>query len=251
MRSVGIDLAVQPRRTGVARIEWCDDGAAAPTTWAGTATTWIGADDDMLRALLRDSGTDVAGLDVPLGWPRRFVQALAAHDDRRPIEGDSWEELYTATRLRATDRWLRDVCGANPMSVSTNLIAAPALRAAWLLSDAEAAGVPVDRSGVSGRVVEVYPAAALRIWGLPHAGYKKPGAAATGLRRRIRDEVLDRTAVTPVGDVATDHELDALVCAIVARLARTGRTRPIPAELVDLAQREGWIHVPIGPLERN
>jgi hypothetical protein len=44
--------------------------------------------------------------------------------------------------------------------------------------------------------------------------------------------------------VRTDHALDALICALVARAAATDRTRRPPPELRDVAAREGWIHLP-------
>jgi hypothetical protein len=54
--------------------------------------------------------------------------------------------------------------------------------------------------------------------------------------------------LTVASDVVNDHELDALVCAVVARMARTGRTHEISEEHLETARREGWIHVPVSPL---
>jgi hypothetical protein len=67
--------------------------------------------------------------------------------------------------------------GQLPLSVSTDRIAYPAMRIARLLG--AVAGEPVDRTG-AGRIVEGYPAAALRVWGLPHPrvqGCSRQGAA--------------------------------------------------------------------------
>ena len=241
MRCIGIDLAVRPDRTGVAVIDWRPDGG-------GVATVRTGTDDAEILDLLTDDATDVVGLDVPLGWPDRFVDAVRAHADRRPLPDLDWGDAYAELRLRVTDRWLRTRCGANPMSVSTNLIAAPALRAAWLLARAEQHGVVVDRSGRTGRVVEVYPGAALRVWGLPFSGYKS-GPQAQRTQGRIRAAVLDAMGLELVGDVRNDHELDALLCAVIARLSRIRATRPVPEQHSEVAEREGWIHVPLGPLD--
>jgi predicted RNase H-like nuclease len=41
-----------------------------------------------------------------------------------------------------------------------------------------------------------------------------------------------------------DHDLDALICALVGRAAATGRTRRPAEDQRDRARREGWIHVP-------
>lgn len=92
--------------------------------------------------------------------------------------------------------------------------------------DAMAArGERVDRAG-SGRVVEVYPAAALRQWGLWQASYKgADGRAALG---RIVDAL-----TTALSALAIPHDFgmlirhsddafDALICALVARAAQIG-----------------------------
>ena len=50
--------------------------------------------------------------------------------------------------------------------MSTDRIGVAAMRGARLQHLLDAAGVPVDRSGVTGRIVEAYPAAALQAWGL-------------------------------------------------------------------------------------
>src|SRR5205809_576762 len=64
-------------------------------------------------------------------------------------------------------------------------------RAAGLLSVLAKPGEPMDRSG-RGRVVEVYPAAALRRWGYQSRRYKGRPNAAT--RRILVDRFLDATS---------------------------------------------------------
>jgi hypothetical protein len=54
--------------------------------------------------------------------------------------------------------------------------------------------------------------------------------------------------LTVASEAANDHELDALICAVVARMARTGQTYEIPEEHRETAQREGWIHLPVSRL---
>lgn len=69
--------------------------------------------------------------------------------------------------------------------------------------------------------VEVYPYASLRLLGLPTAGKKtRAGRAAihAALRRRVAG--LNHPE-------ATDHQLDAVVCAWTAHLATLGRARPL------------------------
>ena len=47
------------------------------------------------------------------------------------------------------------------------------MRAAGILGALDAAGRAVDRAG-AGFLVEAYPAAALKCWGLPYKSYKGP-----------------------------------------------------------------------------
>src|SRR5262249_4679387 len=123
------------------------------------------------------------------------------------------------------------------------------------LLGALAGGGPVDRSG-DGLAVEVYPAAALRLWGLPARRYKGP-SAENGARRRALVAAfaaqtaawlaLDDAQVEALG--ASDHLFDALVAAVVARARLLGRTIPVPNGAREAARLEGWIHLPEpGPL---
>ncbi|MGC8474005.1 MAG: DUF429 domain-containing protein, partial [Candidatus Dormibacteria bacterium] len=144
MITVGVDLASQPQNTGFCVLRW-EEGAVQVERLEGHL------DDRGLGEVLR-SPAEKVGLDVPLGWPRRFVELVHRHSQMRSVEiGDV--KLLTH---RATDHWVHDRCGLWPLSVSTDRIAYPALRAAPLLP-----GNPRDGSG---QVAEVYPAAALLAW---------------------------------------------------------------------------------------
>ncbi len=59
-----------------------------------------------------------------------------------------------------------------PLSVSTDRISFAAIRCARILSEVARREGAVDRSG-SGKVVEVYTAAALRQWGLDFRGLRR------------------------------------------------------------------------------
>jgi len=97
----------------------------------------------------------------------------------------------------------------------------------------------------------VYPAAALRHWQLPHRGYK--GAA----NREVRDGLVNSLlAAAPWLDLGqhgglcrtSDHALDAVVCALIARAVALHVTDPAGPDR-QVAAVEGWIHVPTAPLE--
>jgi Protein of unknown function (DUF429) len=247
MRSLGIDLAAEPAGTAAFEIGW-GDGTAHGVLHAG------GLDDRRLLALI--GSADKAGIDCPFGWPKPFVEAVVAHG-----EGAAWpgrdrvgSSYRRSLRYRLTDEVVQRGVGWWPLSVSTDLIGVPAMRCAGLLDALAAAGQPVDRAG-AGRVVEVYPAAALQHWGLPHRGYKRPKGAA------VRSMALDRLlAMLPwlvVDETALDRcrnnddAFDALVCALVARAAGLGlTTRPAPGDQTQRASTEGWIHLPTSDLPR-
>jgi predicted nuclease with RNAse H fold len=121
------------------------------------------------------------------------------------------------------------------------------MRWAGLLARLAHRGLPVDRDG-SGLVVEVYPAAALHGWGLPHRGYKD-GVNLTALVDRL-------TAGAPWLDLGRyadlcrgSHDaLDAVVAALIARAAALGLVTRPDAGQAGPAATEGWIALPTGPL---
>lgn len=242
MHTVGVDLAAQPANTGLCQIDWA---AGAVVSVTGGVT------DDVIVDAICDPAVGRTGIDAPLGWPDAFVDAVAAHHRNAPWPGAGVDpdEDRRRLRLRHTDVVVATSTGRQPMSVSADRIAVAAMRAALLqhLVRGRIGDVAVDRSGTSGVVAEVYPAGALTVWGLPASGYK--GAGATEQRRGILGGLLERFPLDVGGEhadrmVASDHLLDAFICALVTRAITDGATNtPSPDELA-LAQREGWIHLP-------
>lgn len=238
MLTLGVDLSADPKKTACCLVDWerhTVDVLPGPLSDAELV-------DEILRA-------DVTAIDVPLGWPDRFVDAVVAHRDHRPwpmADGDR-----VPLRFRRTDELLRSR-GIHPLSVSSDLIGVPAMRGAHLQRLLVEAGAEVDRSGRSGAVLEGYPAAALRRWELRSSGYK--GSADRAALVALRREVVERSGVlAPAAgsalDGCTHDELDAFVCALIARAARLGLTDAPGDDDAAAAQREGWIHVPTVTLE--
>ncbi len=233
--TLGVDLAASPKRTAVCWIDWADGRAEIRDARAGAT------DEELLGWFER---ADKVGIDAPFGWPDAFVESIASHREGRPWPGHPMEHL----RLRETDRHAHERTGIWPLSVSSNLVAIPAMRCAGLLSRYGAVHGPVPRDG-SGKLVEVYPAAALKRWGLPHSGYK--GKANAASRAKLVQQLRDRTepwlaASDEIwGDCSeNDDVLDAVVAALAARAAATGRCAQISAALTAAASREGWIRLP-------
>lgn len=236
---VGVDLASQPAATGLACLRhrggtWVIDDAG------------VGAGDEQVHAAVASARR--AGVDVPFGWPAPFVDLLRAHrtdevDPALAVDRD-WRRPLV---WRATDLYVHQRTGVAPLSVATDKIAYPALRWAGLAAGLRAAGLDMARDG-TGAACEVYPAAALRIWGLPHRGYK--GAAGRGVRARIiagLGELLPALHWNGHERVCLEQDdaLDAVLSAVIAANVAAGQYQPPPAELRPRALEEGWICLPL------
>lgn len=235
--TAGIDLSASPKTTAICRIRW--RGASAVAEFESSHGT-----DERIAETIRSS--ERTGIDAPFGWPQPFVDALVGHAKGRrwPGRGKSPEGFRRQLRLRRTDEVVA-AAGVTPLSVSTEKLGVTAMRCALALDAAQQAGAAIDRSGVTGAVCEVYPAASLNAWGVDRKGYKQ--ADNPDARRRILRSLRSRFPGLEVDGaltVATDHALDALISAIVARaVLDRGTNRPSGVDL-ELARVEGWIHLP-------
>jgi hypothetical protein len=189
------------------------------------------------------------GIDAPFGWPIEFVDALARHS----TNGRWTSAPVSRLALRETDRLVHLHTGKRPLSVSTDRIAYTAMRCARLLDEyANRTGEPIDRSGITTKPVEVYPAAALRAWGFDTKDYKGRKEHQLLARQllvpkfvRYVRRLVQIEPSTEAACAGSDHLLDAVVSAVVARLAELGQTRRPAEELeADRSGREGWIHLP-------
>ena len=229
--TLGVDLAAQPENTAYCLIEWVKPKARI-------IELRCGADDAVL--LERFGRSDKVGIDAPFGWPTAFADAVYAHQRR-----NVWPVVRTASlRYRMTDHLVRERIKRWPLSVSSDLIGVTAMRAARLLSESGR----IDRSG-RGRFVEVYPAAALHIWGFPSTGYKKKSGEEKRcvVTRRLMSATkpwLDWPVDVKRACEKSDDALDAVVAALVARAAATDQIEPIPRKHMAAAKREGWIALP-------
>lgn len=241
MITLGIDLSSQEKNTSACYVCW-DGKTSATIEWLDPPL----CDEKLLAAMCK---ADRTAIDAPFGWPVEFVKAIRAWQSGTWPKDPRNDEL----RLRVTDRYVKEQ-GNNPLSVSSDRIAATARRAAELLDKFYDGSARIDR--VSGKVIETYPVAALRAWGIITENYstyreskgfanrkklvKKLCAKATWLRFAQNGKA--RCA-------ASEHNIDALVCALVARAASQGTTwlpgavglKPAAQRVVD---KEGWIHLP-------
>jgi hypothetical protein len=234
MITLGVDLASQPKLTAICEIGW-DAGRA------DVKDILVDIDDVELKRRLGDFQYHKIGIDIPLGWPEQFVNAVYSH---RSMEG--WPNCsLNDLRYRATDEYVNGELKAFVLSVSSDRIAVPAFRAARLMAILSPC---VDRTGM-GRICEVYPAGALCRWGLSFRKYKRKGNADA--RCRLVMELLSCTKEwLRVSDKdrllceKDDNALDALISCLIARASACGLVDGVPDQFMEQASREGWIALP-------
>ena len=250
--TLGIDLASQDRNTASCFIRWRGGRAAVEMPAVGRSNAKLL--EEMRRA-------QWVGIDAPFGWPDAFIEAVADYADtgRWPTSELDWAQRVKRLRYRATDLFV----GAQarlPLSVSTDLIAVTAMRCATLLSALKEGGWPLNRLGAD-QVVEVYPAAAMVVWGFDVVGYKADGEEGREARQLLISEIaergqpwLDLSEAVVKECTRKDHALDALVSSLVCRAAERDLTWPAVADRVEMPagvdlspgqlEREGWICLP-------
>lgn len=235
--TLGIDLSSNPAKTAACLIHWGEEGGRVERLVVGSSSTPLENDD--LLALIH--AADLTGIDAPFGWPTPFVEAVRSWDG---FSGWPTPASLASLRYRATDLHIRKP--RLPLSVSSDLIGVTAMRCASIL---DSLGDSLDRSGMSGPAVEVYPAAALFRWGLVAERYK--GSANSDTRRELVDDLCSRLegvcelpAPHRKACESSDDALDAFVASLAVRARMLGRTREPAGEEAKLATVEGWIHVP-------
>lgn len=241
--TVGVDLSAESDKTVVACLEWSATGASL------TDLTMRADDQAIVSAMLR---ADKAGIDCPLGWPDEFVDFVVAHRAAQAVapEDVAGREWRRRLAFRRTDEEVRSRTGLVPLSVATNLLGLTAIRCSSLLAHLATLGRPVDRSG-QGVVVEVYPAASLEMWGLRSRGYK--GAARADALTNLVDDLRTHASwldlnVHEGACREDDDAFDAVIAALTARAAATGRTFGPDESQLAAASTEGWIAMPSAPL---
>lgn len=233
----GLDVSTSKAKTAAVAIDWSTQGAATVVDVVHPLKA-----DDIAPLIAQHLGSRWA-VDVPFGWPDRFVALMSSrHDKPLPVEArpaaaerETWRTRQVAQRV--TDRFLTDDerIKTRPLPASFQLLGATA--AMWVLIEAQLddLGIPIDRSGIDGTVCETYPSAALAAW---HLGKAKQTWAE--LRQNFPFLDADQRLLD---QFSSDDVCDAVVCALIAR-ARDLNLTILPTESdLAAARREGWIHV--------
>lgn len=243
MWTAGVDLSVAAKGTAAAIVEWQEGSEDR----ARVGEPSSGLDDAALLELLAEA--EWTAIDAPFGWPEPMVAAVHAYS----TEGRWPAPDKQSFRLRRTDLHVHERVLAEtgrklwPLSPSTDRIALAVWRLAGLRETAyQRSRIRFDRAGAD-RVVEAYPAAALLLWDLPREGYKSDSAAREDLLAALENAapwlVWEEDAREAC--VESDDALDAVLCGLIARAAAFGLTEPPSTEALELAQVEGWIHLPL------
>lgn len=226
---LGIDCAVDPKKTGLAlgelhdgvvHILRCATGSKKETP-ASIAANWIKGYEEVLIAL-----------DAPLGWPKQLGASLSVHRAGFLVAAEA-NQLFR----RMTDVEIKQRLGKQPLEVGANLIARTAVSALGLLDQIRrVTGRPIPlawkpEETEPWRAIEVYPAATRIAHGVPDKGGSLEGL----------DNLMDCSAVLPELLQSKDA-VDAAVCALAAADFLSGRT--IPPSNQDTAFIEGWIWAP-------
>lgn len=233
----GLDVSTDKAKTAAVAIDWSTDGRAKVIDVVHPLSA-----GDVAPLITQHRGNRWA-VDVPFGWPDRFVALMASrHDKPLPVEArpadtewETWRTRHVAQRV--TDAFLAEDerIKTRPLPASFQLLGATA--AMWVLIEAQLAdlGVAIDRAGIDGNVCETYPSAALSAWRLGRA--KRPWPE---LRKHFPFLIADQRLR---GHFSSDDVCDAVVCALIARARDLNLTLlPSKADLA-AARREGWIHV--------
>ena len=241
MLIAGLDLAAQPKGTALAVLDWSAQNAKLVSLQLSvTDEEIVSSTQDCIKL----------GIDCALGWPAAFIDFVSNYSKESLVTANFGGGIDWRRELayRETDREVHRLTGRWPLSVSTDRLAMTALRCAGLLSKLQAASVPIDRSGL-GKVVEIYPAASMRIWGIEFAGYRNSESMRANLIGHVKQ-------AAPWLDLANFESLmiescdafDAVIASLATSSAAFGKSTTPPEDKAQLAKIEGWVAMPLGAL---
>ncbi len=238
---LGVDCATQLSNRGAVGGLWDGHRLRCRTlleAHAEALAAWIGGELARQRRLL-------LALDAPLGWPAALGEQLVGHNAGARLLGEP-NRLFR----RATDTWVKQHIGQQPLDVGADRIARTALSSLQLVE--ELRGLTGEDFGLiwspsdwrKTGVIEVYPAGTLRSFDAPHSAYKGRDPVRRARRQEILealDAEIDLADEVRMAALANDHDLDALICVLAGLDFLVGRA--VPPEDRATAEKEGWIWV--------
>jgi predicted nuclease with RNAse H fold len=235
---IGIDCATAPERVGMALGEWQDNHLTILAVTSGRSRSPL----EIVIDWLTGKATTLLAMDAPLGWPAGFGVVFPSHQAGMPIEIEP-NHFFR----RYTDSFIHAKIGKLPLDVGADRIARTAHAALQLMDDIGRAAnqsiglawSPEIPKGV--HAIEIYPAATLKVNGMPSSGYKN--SSQTYQRQSILDFLAQKTDIQCDTNLAVDNAdcLDAMVCLLAGCDFLNGEVMPPDDE--HLARKEGWIWV--------
>jgi len=225
---VGIDCAAQPENTGLALTLWRRQASKLSVIETRCAAVAKPA-ATIISGWIKPFGCVLLALDAPLGWPAPLMLSLANHR-----AGECLAHAPKAMFRRTTDVDIRARLKTLPLAIGADRIAWAAHAALVFLKELRPlVSAPVkllwrpDWSGCIG-AIEVYPKATRASLGVP-----KDAGSLEGLESRFGFS----SDQTP----SSEHERDAIVCAIAGAEFLQGRAIAPTRSQQALARQEGWI----------
>ncbi|RME85485.1 MAG: DUF429 domain-containing protein [Caldilineae bacterium] len=237
---LGIDCAVEPKKTGLAVGDIHEDVVRIRAVTIGQSQKHI---INEIAGVCNRHSRVLLALDAPLGWPRAMAEQLAGHRAGRPLR-----EQAALLFSRVADREVHRRLNQKPLDVGADRIARTALSTLNRLEQLRVAirqEIPLvwntefDGCGA----IEVYPAALLVALGINPKGYKKPEHQAR--RVEIVEKLAGELNLEAVQDAATvDADLlDAALCVLAGADFLRGNAAAPKKEWRETVEREGWIWV--------
>ena len=236
---IGVDCAVDDRKTGVARASLTNTQVVVHEVGVGRSSRTA---VDCVAEWVAGAKTCVVAIDSPLGWPVDLSKALVTHHAGESIDTDP-HQLFR----RETDRFVKRILGKQTLDVGADRIARTARAAVGFLTQIRrltGRNLPLlwnHRAADLDGVIEVYPAGTLKAHDLLPKSYKGNKEEAVAVRAELIDSLSPLMDLKDVVDhcAADDNCLDAAICTLAAADFLSGHCIE-PANL-PLAKKESWI----------
>lgn len=239
VKVIGMDCATDAKKVGLAMGTYSNNGIALIDTKFGSDGISIA---EIIKSWIQEDEKVIFAIDAPLGWPEELGNSLHRH-----LAGQALPVESNLIFRRATDRFIKEVLGKQPLDVGADRIARTAHAALKIIEELrlvvnnkiEMAWNPEKLGGIS--VIEVYPAATLQCYGIRSVGYKEKE------QKDERDDILN--ALKKVMDIRCDllhmrqsaDVLDSAVCLLAAKDFLNGDVY-FPRDF-EKAKKEGWIWI--------
>lgn len=252
MYIIGIDCAVEEKKTGLAQLYFNGEAIRLLKAEKGSRTKpAVAVIEDWIEEATQQGSKVLLCFDAPLGWPKHFGESLNRHQAGTELQGD-----IDSFFRRRTDNVVHQLLGKRPLDVTASFIARTAFRALKMIGSLQGKFGSVEFVWDIRRLegigcIEVYPAAWLRSEGISHEKYKQQSS----VRRDIVNELQKQISMDPGQKeklIASDHVLDALLSGLNG--VDFAENRCISPDEMNVEENtlltEGWIWVKPGDQQR-